>query len=225
MIKINPKKVVCIFAHPDDEAFGPGGTIAKFSETSEVHVICVTNGDAIEEFAKGNDVKTLGNVRRNELQNSTKILGVKTVTFLDFKDGELNNNNYHKVTDALTPVLEKLKPDTLVTFDQNGVSGHLDHIAVSMETTYLFERLSFVENLLYFCEKAEAKKIIGKNYFVHFPEGYSEDEVDLVMDITDYFDKKLQAMNAHVSQISDVTMFLKLFGPLLKKEYFRILQK
>jgi hypothetical protein len=60
-----------------------------------------------------------------------------------------------------------------MTFDQSGVSGHLDHIAVSMEVTYLFEKLPFVENLMYFCEKQEVKKIIGDSYFVQLFRTFS----------------------------------------------------
>lgn len=40
-------KLVCVFAHPDDEAFGPGGTIAKFSKTHAVYILCITRGEAV----------------------------------------------------------------------------------------------------------------------------------------------------------------------------------
>ncbi len=222
---ITPKKLVCIFAHPDDEAFGPSGSIAYLSGNCEVHIICVTKGDADEEFAKGNNIQTLADVRAQELDASAKILGVKTVTHLGFKDGGLNNNNYHKVTEEVKNILEKIKPDTLLTFDPNGVSGHLDHIAVSMETTYLFERLDFVKNLMYFCEPEGVKKIIGKDYFVYYPEGYNEKQVDWIIDVSDHMDKKISAINAHVSQRSDASMILTTFKPFLEKEYFRVLTK
>ena len=221
----NPKKLVCIFAHPDDEAFGPGGSIAHFSKGCEVSVICVTNGDADKKFAKGNNIDNLGETRRGELKASAKILGVKDVYFLDFKDGSLCNNNYHEVAMGLKEILMKIRPDTLMTFDTNGVSGHLDHIAVAMETTYLFERLSFVKNLMYFCEKYEVKRLIGKKYFVYFPQGYHENEVDMVIDVEPYFKTKVAAMRAHKSQRADAIWILTVFRKYLKKEYFRVLRK
>ncbi len=222
---IEPKKLVCVFAHPDDEAFGPGGSIAYFSEKCEVSVICVTNGDADQKFAKGNNIDKLGETRREELRASARILGVRDVYFLDFKDGSLCNNNYHEVAGAIKKILEDVMPDTLMTFDINGVSGHLDHIAVAMETTYLFERLSFVKNLMYFCEKREIKRLIGKKYFVYFPQGYDESEVDLVVDVKPYFKTKVSAMRAHKSQRVDAIWILTIFRKYLKKEYFRVLKK
>lgn len=223
---ITPKRLVCIFAHPDDEAFGPGGTIARFaSEGVEIYLICVTSGDAIEKYAKGNDVSTLGKVRKKELLKSAKILGIKEVLFLDFADGSLSNNNYHEVTDKLKEVLEKIKPDTIMTFAENGVSGHLDHVAVSMESSYLFERTPFVKNIMFFCEKREAKEKIGTNYFVYFPEGYDSREVDLVVDVTDFLETKIKAMETHASQMSDVKMFLDIFGEIMGRECFRIISK
>lgn len=225
MKTINPKKMVCVFAHPDDEAFGPGGAIAHFSKTCDVSVICVTNGDADKKFSKGYNTKELGKIRREELKTSAKILGVKQVYFLDFKDGSLCNNNYHEVAKGVEAILKTIKPDTLMTFDGNGVSGHLDHIAVSMETTYLFERLSYVKNLMYFCEKREVKKLIGKKYFVYFPEGYTKEEVNMILDVTPYFKDKVAAMKAHKSQRSDAIWILTVFRRFIKTEYFRIMSK
>jgi LmbE family N-acetylglucosaminyl deacetylase len=60
------KTIVAIFAHPDDEAFCPGGTIAKLSQKNAVYLICVTNGDS-----KGNSRKAeivLGKLRKKELE-------------------------------------------------------------------------------------------------------------------------------------------------------------
>jgi LmbE family N-acetylglucosaminyl deacetylase len=223
---ITPKKLLCIFAHPDDEAFGPGGTLAKFSsEGVEIYIACVTCGDAIEKYAKGNDVKTLGEVRREELKNSAKILGIKEIFFLDFADGTLSNNNYHEVTGKLTEILEELKPDTIMTFARNGVSGHLDHVAVSMESSFLFERLPFIKHIMYFCEKKEAKEKMGSNYFVYFPDGFGSDEVDLVVDVHDFLDTKKKAMEAHASQASDVKMFIDLFEEFMGEEYFQVVSK
>lgn len=223
---ITPKKILCVFAHPDDEAFGPGGTLAKYArEGVQIFLVCVTSGDAIEKYAKGNNVKTLGNVRRKELKRSAEILGIKEVIFLDFADGSLNNNNYHEVTGKLKVILEKIKPDTIMTFAENGVSGHLDHVAVSMECSYLFERTPLVKNIMYFCEKREAKDKIGSSYFVYFPEGYDSQKLDLIVDVRDFLHVKKKAMDAHVSQASDVKMFIELFGDLMDRECFRVVSK
>lgn len=226
MTKINPKKIVCIFAHPDDEAFGPGGTIAKFATEAEVYLICVTNGDADKKFSHGKvSGGELGKIRREELQTSARILGVKEVHILNFKDGSLNNNNYHEVTESIKRVLNTIRPDTILTYDFDGVSGHLDHVAVSLECTYLFERLKYLKNILYFCNNKEEKKLVGKNYFIYFPEGYDRKDVDLIIDVGKYFDLKKKAMMAHKSQIKDALWLLTFLRKYLKEEFFKVATK
>lgn len=221
---VQPKQLVCIFAHPDDEAFGPGGSILHFAQTCDVHIVCVTDGGA----GRSSDPKlatNLASVRKHEMQESCKVLGVKNLTFLDFADGDLSNNNYHMVADRIKTELDKLTPDTLLTFNLDGCSGHLDHIAVAMITSYLFEKLSYVKQLLYFCEKREIKVALKDTYFVYFPPGYKSDEVDLVLDVSPYHETQLQAMHKHVSQSKDCDWILSEFGDHLNTEYFRILQK
>ena len=222
-MNIIPKKLVCVFAHPDDEAFGPGGTVAYFSERSEVHLICVTNGDAVQKFSKGKaSGSKLGSIRRAELLKSADILGVKSVTFLDFTDGVLNNNNYHEAAAKIKSVLDKLKPDSLMTFYLDGVSGHLDHVAVAMEVSFLFEKLKYVKNLFYFVQNAAVKSKIGSKYFIYMPPGFKDNEVDWVNDVKNYFDLKIKAMKAHKSQIKDYLMIRTFFGNLLKTEMFKV---
>ena len=156
---------------------------------------------------------------------SAKILGVKKVHFLGFHDGELSLKNYHEVASKVEKILKDVKPDTILTFDQNGVSGHLDHVAVSFVSSYLFERLNFLKNIYYFCEKRGVKKIVGKKYFVYFPEGYSKDEVDWILDVTPFYKIKIKAMKAHVSQRKDFLFLTTFFKKYLKEEYFKIQSK
>lgn len=129
------KSLVCVFAHPDDEAMGPGGTIAKFAAERDVYLICVTNGNASD----GSKSEELAKVRREELIKSAVILGVKSVDFLEYNDGELNNNLYHEIVEKIEEKVREYDPDTLLTFDINGVTGHLDHIAVSLITSFVFK--------------------------------------------------------------------------------------
>jgi LmbE family N-acetylglucosaminyl deacetylase len=225
-MKLSPKKVVCVFAHPDDEAFGPAGTIAYLSKKSEVHLVCVTCGDSEKRFSlSGLDGEKLRGIRENELKESASILGVKSITLLGFKDGALCNNNYHSVAEKIKLVLDDIKPDTLLTFNTDGVSGHLDHIAVAMEVTYLFEKLKYVKNLIYFVQDAETKKIIKSKYFVYFPQGFKRNDVDWVHDVSEFYKTKISAMKAHKSQLKDYILFKSLFGKLMKTEMFKIVAK
>ena len=72
--------IVGIFAHPDDEAFGPSGTLALLAKENDVYLICATNGDA----ASGKPDPKLAEIRQKELLASANVLGIKKVYFLDF---------------------------------------------------------------------------------------------------------------------------------------------
>ncbi|OGK20863.1 hypothetical protein A2866_04865 [Candidatus Roizmanbacteria bacterium RIFCSPHIGHO2_01_FULL_39_8] len=211
------QSVVCVFAHPDDEAFGPGGTIAKFSQTHDVTILCATKGEA------GGKAE----VREQELRQSAKILGVKQVIFLGFKDGTLCNLHYHTIAAKIKKVIKRIKPSSLLTFEPRGVSGHIDHIAVSMITSYLYEHVSSIKTLYYFClskeQVAEEKKL--DDYFIYFPPGYSTQDVDMIFDVSDVWDTKVNAMKAHRSQKKDVDLILSYLNRLPKKEYFLVLRK
>lgn len=216
------KSFVAIFAHPDDEAFGPSGTIAKLAEEYDVYLICVTGGQAGKSSLK--NVGNLTNVRKRELFTSAKILGVKKVYCLGFKDGELNNNLYHKLAGKIQKILEELKPEKIMTDEIRGVSGHIDHITVALATTFVFYKLKFIKELMYYCiERREAMR----DYFIYFPPGLDSRDIDLKVDINDVWDKKVEAIKAHKSQSHDGDYILSLYetGQVKKVENFLLLRK
>ncbi|HLD01968.1 MAG TPA: PIG-L deacetylase family protein [Patescibacteria group bacterium] len=215
------KTVVAIFAHPDDEALGPGGTIATLSKTHTVYVICVTNGDAdgVDEKKR----KKIGTIRRKELLTSAKILGVTKVYFLGYKDGSLSNSLYHEIAVNIEKKLKILKPEILMTFEHRGVSGHLDHIAVSMMTTFVFRRTQIARELWYYATRAVHRNAM-KNYFIYFPPGYDRDAVDKVIDVSSVWDTKVKAMRAHHSQTKDVERILGSIEKLPKEELFFVME-
>lgn len=208
------KTLVCVFAHPDDEAFGPGGTIAKFSKTHNVYVLCATKGEG------GGS----GKVRARELRASAKILGVKKVYFLGFEDGTLSNNLYHELASKIRNKLLKFRPGIIITFEPQGVSGHIDHITVSMVTSFVVQKLPFVKTVLQFCRPERFSKA-RQDYFIYFPPGYKRSEVDKVINISEVWETKVKAMLCHKSQIPDVKRILELQQKLPKEEYFLVLKK
>jgi len=210
-------KIACVFAHPDDEAFGPGGTIAKLAlEGHEVSIICVTDGDV--------DNNGLKDIRNKELLASAEILGVKQVLFLGFVDGTLSNAIYHKLANAIKEKLDQLQPETIITFDPNGVSGHLDHIAVTSVVNWLFPKLPYLKKIMYFVSRIGVSQEID-DYFVYFPPGKSKDQVDEVVDIEMVWATQVAAMRAHVSQKSDCDWILDITAKLPKEEYFLLRSK
>lgn len=212
------KPLVCIFAHPDDEAFGPAGSIAKFAKQRDVYIICVTNGDAGQNSI--DELADLGEIRKKELIDSAKVLGVKDVFFLGYKDGNLANNLYHEIARKIEEKLNDLQPDTLLTFDLLGISGHIDHIAVSLITTFVFKRLDFISQLYYYGEINEVIEEY-KDYFIYMPPGFKKDEIDLTIDVSENWDVKQKAMNCHQSQKKDAQMIKDINSKYPKEEYFK----
>ena len=142
-----------IFAHPDDESFGPGGTLARYAaEGVDVHVIIATDGIAgsVEDPAHMETHDTLAQRRSTELTNAAVALGLSTIWSLPYRDSGMRNtpDNDHpdaliqqaveQVTSELVDYFLRLRPDVVITHDPYGGYGHPDHIHVCEATTAAF---------------------------------------------------------------------------------------
>lgn len=217
------KTIVAIFAHPDDESFGPGGTLYKLAKKHSVYVICVTNGDG--KMGDRRKEIALGKVRRKELSDSAKILGIKKVFFLGYRDGSLNHNMYHAIADKIQPILQKLLPNQLITFEPRGISGHTDHVVISNITSFLFHKNSFIKTLWYYCQHERSRETKEHDYFIYMPPGYKNKEIDEVINISDVWEIKMKAMYAHKSQRKDAEGILERGKLLPKEECFLVINK
>ena len=217
-----------ILAHPDDEAFGPAGTIALLSREYEVYLLCATKGEKGENHSvkKG----SIFDIREKELRNSASILGIKDVYFLGIKDGELCNNMYHEVADKIQVYVGKLNPSLFMTVEPHGVSGHLDHIAISFISTFVYRRSSAVKEIWYNCID-RIQSVGTRDYFVYFPPGYKNEDIDKTVDVASVWDKKVAAIKAHESQQKDVNRILLQMNALYilrgfkKVEFFLVSKK
>ena len=144
--------LVAIFAHPDDETFGVGGTMATYAARGvPVTMVCATRGE-VGQISPGTDAtpETLGQHREQELRDAMAILGVGDVRFLDFRDSgmlgtpenadprNLKNANAESVVTPLVAVIRERRPDVVVTWDLSGGYGHPDHVAVHHHATAAF---------------------------------------------------------------------------------------
>lgn len=203
------KKLLAVFAHPDDESFGPGATLAKYAkEGVEVYVVCTTRGEA----GRGTSEE-----RTKELLRAARVLGVKRVDFLDFEDGEISNNQYHDLAGKILEKIEAIKPQVLMTFDLTGGSGHLDHIAVSLTTTYAFLRQTIAKKLYYFV-RPNFKET--EEYFIYIPPAKREDEVTTVIDVSGVWHIKVEAMKKYKSQEKDCERLLRMYETVPKLDRF-----
>jgi LmbE family N-acetylglucosaminyl deacetylase len=133
-----PLRLLAIFAHPDDESMGMGGTLAKYSaEGVETHYICASRGErgwfGPEQQNPGPDA--LGLIRTRELENAIKELGMTGLYFLDYIDGDVDKANYTEAIGKIVSHVRRIQPQVIVTFPPDGNYGHPDHIAVGQFTS------------------------------------------------------------------------------------------
>ncbi len=134
----NKLKLMCVLAHPDDEALGNGGILARYaSEGIETYLVTATRGErgwfGREEEYPG--LEALGKVREAELLAAARVLGIRRVDFLDYIDGDLDQAPPAEVVAKIVGHIRRVKPDVVVTFGPDGSYGHPDHIAICQFTT------------------------------------------------------------------------------------------
>ena len=144
--------LLAVLAHPDDESFGMGGTLALYARQGvEVHLVCATRGEAgdvDEEYLQG--FASIAERRVSELRCAAGLLGLSGVHYLDYRDSGMagSPDNQHPQALAAAPIQEvaekiavwirRLQPQVVVTFDPIGGYRHPDHIAVHQATVKAF---------------------------------------------------------------------------------------
>ena len=121
-----------IWAHPDDEAFGSAGTMARAIMAGHpVALVCATRGEEgeIADPALATP-ENLGAVREQELRSAGAALGVTDVSFLGYRDGHLPEADPEEAIGRIVAHLRRFRPDVVVTFAANGGYGHVDHMAI-----------------------------------------------------------------------------------------------
>jgi len=134
-------RLLCITAHPDDEAGAFGGSLLLYQERGvETAVICLTAGTAARNRGTARSNDELAALRRDELQASCKVLHVSHCEALDFQDGELERANLYSVVGEVIRHLRQLRPHIVLTFGPDGgLTGHLDHAMAGVFATLAFE--------------------------------------------------------------------------------------
>ena len=149
----NDRSLLFVGAHPDDESFGPGATLAHYAQSGvKVYVACATRGEAgtIDPQFFMSGLATTGDVRWGELQCAGKALGLSGIFHLGYRDsgmaGSPDNNNpdalYNAPTDQvaarIVKIIREVKPQVVLTHDPHGDYGHPDHIATHKATVAAF---------------------------------------------------------------------------------------
>ncbi len=217
--------MLAVTAHPDDECFGVGGTLAHYAASgADVFLVCATRGEVgeISDPALATPA-TLGQVREQELRSSCRVLGIHEPILLDYRDSgmagtpenqhpaSLNMASPDAVVARLTDLIRQMKPDVVLTFDSNGGYGHPDHIAVHRHTgaAIAANQGKASPRLYYFAiPRSLFRAMVAHTppdspFHQRDPEtmGAPDEAITTQINVSAYVDTKLQAMACHRTQM------------------------
>jgi LmbE family N-acetylglucosaminyl deacetylase len=131
-------RLMCIFAHPDDESLGTGSTLARYAaEGVEIALVTATRGQRGWTGDPRHDPgpEALGAIRERELRCAAESLGIRHLDLLGYTDGDLDRADPARVIAELAAAIRSRRPHVVITFAPDGAYGHPDHIAISQFAT------------------------------------------------------------------------------------------
>jgi LmbE family N-acetylglucosaminyl deacetylase len=140
------RTLACVFAHPDDDAYGAAGSVALYADDPDfrfvlIHATFGEQGDIRDGFPATRG--TLGSIRRGEDEAAWRALGrvPDRHEWLGLPDGGVADVPFEDVVSAVSRILDEEEPAVVVTFGPDGIFGHPDHIAIGAATDEAFARL------------------------------------------------------------------------------------
>lgn len=225
------KKVLFgIFAHPDDEAFGPCGTLLKeISNGTDVHLFTLTCGEAGQN---PDNVPNLGELREQEWLAAAKSIGAASTQNLHRPDGHLDNIAMQeisaeiklKIRDIMKSYSESTEIE-FITLDSNGLTGHIDHIVAARAASFIFYQLKAdglsVKCIRYYCI-SEASLPLHNTDWIYANKGRTAREIGETVDARDYREKIIEIMHLHNSQRNNCEYALALHADNLGLDHFLV---
>jgi LmbE family N-acetylglucosaminyl deacetylase len=135
------RRIGLVFAHPDDETFCVGGIVAKYAAAGmTIDLFCATDGDAGKSAAVPVSSRAeLASIRRAETRAAAAVLGIDTIEFGGYRDGEIEQADQTKLVGDVVAFLRRHRPDVVLGFGPEGApTGHRDHKAMSRATLSAF---------------------------------------------------------------------------------------
>jgi LmbE family N-acetylglucosaminyl deacetylase len=200
----NMPTLLAVFAHPDDETFRPGGTLALLTRCGvRVKVLTFTRGEA---GSCGNPplctLDELPAVREYELHCASVALGVQTPRLLEYPDGYLAESDSVRTIAEILAVIRKVQPKILLSFGPDGLSNHPDHIAVGQWTAEAYLRSGDVDAFYTLAVPQSLAEKLGMKQVHPVPDKL----IALTVDISSVWETKLSAMCCHATQWSSSPM-------------------
>lgn len=220
--------ILSVWAHPDDETFSCAGIMAAAVQNGQ-QVACVTatRGEKGVQDESRWPASKLGEIRELELAEALKVIGVTDHQFLNYPDGGCNQVRLEEGAEAIARHIDRVKPDSILTFGSDGMTGHPDHQAVSSWVDaavkdmpippIVYHAVELRENYERYLRSADEEFNIYFN--IEQPPLCECSDCDICLSMTDMLcEKKCAALRAMPSQTERI---MESFGDEAKKIFCR----
>lgn len=188
------EKILVIAAHPDDEIYGMGGTIAKLSaQGKEVYLLIVTDGSTAQ-YRNDPNINEIIENKKLETISAAKSVGIKEIYYGNLHDMRLDITEHIAINQVIENLIQNLRPDTVFTHFWGDVN--LDHIRVNESTLVATRPVASQCVKEIYCYsvpsstewQANGEKKFTPNYYV---------------DIGDFVQQKNAAIMAYTTELRD----------------------
>jgi LmbE family N-acetylglucosaminyl deacetylase len=208
-------RLICITAHPDDEAGGFGGSLLKYSDLGvKTCVICLTAGQAATHRGAAKSDQELGAIRRKEFAAACGLLKVSDGLVLDYPDGQLYRQDLYRVVCDLTLHVRRFRPQVMITFGpEGGLTGHPDHSMASIFASLAFHWAGrdnrYPDQITGGIKAHRAQKLYYATADFTLPgrQPITMPPVNAIIDIREQLETKISAFKTHPSQSPLWAMF------------------
>jgi LmbE family N-acetylglucosaminyl deacetylase len=224
-------RLLCVTAHPDDEAGGFGGSLLLYATRGvETYVICLTPGQAATHRGEARSDEDLAVQRRREFQASCRKLKIKHGEVLDYPDAALDRADFHDVVAALVERVRQIRPHVIVTIGPEGaVTAHPDHSMASLAATLAFHWAGrtnrFPQQLQNGLRPHRAQKLYYATTLFTLPDRQpvSPSPVTATVEIgPEFLEQKIQAFKQHTTQSPLFPLFESMVRKRGTRELFHL---
>lgn len=210
------RPVLAVFAHPDDESLACGGTLARLAgEGTSVILICASRGERGSVAGPARD-DSLAQIRVAEAREAAAVLGIAQLIIFDHPDGDLQWAQVTELHAEIVMAIRRYDPAAVITFGDDGLYWHRDHVGVHERTTTAVRSLGADAPPLYYVTmpRGAMRAIVDraraagwtpppKGFWSLVPDafGLEAEPPTLVVEVADWVPRKLAAIRCHRTQM------------------------
>lgn len=222
IVATSNRPVLAVFAHPDDETLACGGTLARLADAGvRVIVLCASRGERGSNTGPARDDE-LAQRRAMEARAAAAALGIARLILLDHPDGDLRWAHVTELHAEIVMAVRRYDPAAVITFGEDGLYWHLDHVGVHERTTTALVSLGAGAPPLYYVTmpRGAMRAIVDrarsggwspppKGFWSLVPDafGLEAQAPTLVVDVADWVPRKLAAIRCHRTQMGSAHPF------------------